>query len=78
MLYWLRLPWNLLKAWWTTSIFVYYRDADGSAHEVFLKTYPAFPCHCGTPTLRFDSGDIYQHQCAGAGRRCMYCRYEAK
>ncbi len=78
MRYWLCLPWNLLKAWWTTSIYVFYRDADGLAHEVFLKTYPAIPCHCGAPTTRFDSGDIYQYQCAHTVGCCMFCRYEAK
>lgn len=37
-------------------------------------------CHCGVPTLKVDTGDIFQWQCIGIPgiKHCAYCKYEKK
>jgi len=70
-MYWLKLYWNLLRAWWTNSIYVRVYDSD-----VFIQTYPTIRCHCGKPTIKRDTGDIFQYRCAYGC--CGYSKYERK
>jgi hypothetical protein len=37
-------------------------------------------CHCGVPTMKVDTGDIYQWQCIGipGKKHCGYCQYVRK